>query len=117
MIHSPEAIAKVIADTGMGEMQARYHLDGCAAVRASMRNQPYRPAPRSFIVTPDTSYLRGYRETVHVLRCYGSGVGVIASGISGKFRNADEAIRKGQAWVDAGISPCHQGMDHGECVA
>lgn len=117
MIHSPEAIAKVVADTGMDEMQAHYHLEGRAAVRASMRRRPYAPAPRTFTVTPDISHLRGFPETVHVLRCYGSGLGVIASGNRNKYSTADEATRKGQAWVDTGISPCHQGADHGGRVA
>jgi hypothetical protein len=64
---------------------------------------------RSYTVASDLSYLRGYPETVWKLRCYGSGACTVGEGNPSTYRDAFTAHRRGQVWVDTGVSVADQG--------
>lgn len=67
--------------------------------------------PRAYTVEPDTSWLRGYPETVFKLRCYGHGIGYVCDGqpctYSGEGAE-DFADERGRIWVKTGIIPTFQ---------
>lgn len=63
---------------------------------------------RSYRVASDVSYLRGHPETVWKLRCYGSGACTVGEGRPATFGDAFTAHRRGQIWVDTGVSVADQ---------
>lgn len=90
-----------------------FHTRHAPGVEAARLLSPVAPQlqPRAYTVEPDTSWLRGYPETVFKLRCYGHGTGYVCDGqpctYSGEGAE-DFADERGRIWVKTGITPAFQ---------